>query len=123
VVVDATDHRFLGAERHSNNTAELSAMVEAFTWLNTEAPDEGRTPAVLVYDSRYAAEAVRHGGVVDANAALVEAGREAVLGVAQSRALRWIHVYGHARRGYDHGNWWADRVAAWGALQQVGPDS
>ena len=59
VTVDKKDHRWLGAEVATNSTGELMALMEAMLWLRDEAPDDGHTPALLVYDSEYAADAIR----------------------------------------------------------------
>ena len=59
VMLDRTDQRSLGAERNSNNTAELSAIAEALIWLNEEAPGRETIPAIIFYGSTYAAEATQ----------------------------------------------------------------
>ena len=53
VEVDAASPAFLGAEKCSNNTGELSAIGEALLWLRDE--DRKCDRAVLCYDSKYAA--------------------------------------------------------------------
>jgi ribonuclease HI len=53
VELDTESEHFIGAEVGSNNTGELSAMCEAFKWL-AEHETSGR-PAVVCYDSEYAA--------------------------------------------------------------------
>ena len=53
VVLDKQSPYYVGAELMSNNTGELSAMCEAFKWL-AEHEHSGR-PAVVCYDSEYAA--------------------------------------------------------------------
>ena len=44
---------YLGAEKCSNNTGELSAIGEALLWLRDE--DRGAAQALICYDSKYAA--------------------------------------------------------------------
>ena len=53
------DHRWVGARECTNNTGELSAMAEIMLWLLYEAPDDGRRPVELRYDSEYAANVAR----------------------------------------------------------------
>ena len=48
-VLDAKHPHFLGAEKCSNNTGELSGIAEALLWLRDEETRAG--PAVLCYDS------------------------------------------------------------------------
>ena len=48
VMLNLSDQRHVGAVQHTNNTAELTAIAKAFTWLNTEAPGDPPTPAFIV---------------------------------------------------------------------------
>ena len=59
VALDSADQRYIGATQHTNSTAELTAIAEALIWLNTEAREDPRNPAVLRFDSQYAAEAIQ----------------------------------------------------------------
>ena len=53
---------YLGAAQHTNNTAELSALGDAFHWLIHEADDEPvhsnevKPKTITRYDSEYAAK-------------------------------------------------------------------
>ena len=106
------DHRWLGAREETNNTAELTAIGEAMMWLYNEAPDDGTVPAIVRYDSQYAANLAQ--GIWDpkSNEELAYAVRELVIKVTKKRAIEWRHVYGH--QGH-HDNELADRAAALGS--------
>ncbi|CAJ1328949.1 unnamed protein product, partial [Effrenium voratum] len=56
VLTDATDQRYLGADKATNNTAELTAIAEALVWIDTEAPGPGDTALHIYYDSQCAAD-------------------------------------------------------------------
>ena len=53
IIIDATQPHYLGAEKASNNTGELSGMAEALLWLRDEEGSD--RPASICYDSKYAA--------------------------------------------------------------------
>ncbi len=123
VVICAEDEAFLGATKHSNNTAELSAICEALLWLRDEAPGDSALDACILYDSEYAADSIvgiNHG--VE-NFDLVDYGRKLYDEVRQQRQISWQHVYGHAKAGYIHGNFWADALANKGAKGEVSTQS
>ena len=49
------EDQWIGARELTNNAAELSAIGEAMMWLMEEAPDDGRVPVEIRFDSFYAA--------------------------------------------------------------------
>ena len=49
------DHRWLWARERTNNTAELSGIIEALLRLMQEAPDNESEPVMIRYDCKYAA--------------------------------------------------------------------
>ena len=76
VVLDAGSPFFLGAEVGSNNTGELSGVCEALLWLlSPEADAHAASPAVICYDSQYAAFQVQGKWTTNKNKALVEKGQ------------------------------------------------
>jgi ribonuclease HI len=54
VPLDKWDERWLGADVATNNVAEVTAMAEAFIWLDSEAPGPPNTPVTIHFDSTYA---------------------------------------------------------------------
>ena len=57
VVLNAHSCNWIGAHRATNNTGEISALVEALTWVHQEAPDDFDHDVEIVYDSQHAAAA------------------------------------------------------------------
>ena len=53
-VIDETDAKLLGAEKHSNNIGEITALIEALLWIRDRSPLG--TPLDGYYDSQYAAD-------------------------------------------------------------------
>ena len=120
VVTDESDQRWLGAQKHSNNTAELTAIAEALTWLQTEAPGPEHVPVSIRYDSQYAANAVQGATQAQANRQLVEKCREIHVKVQARRAIDWTWVKGHAQVA---GNEMADKLADKGSRGEIGTHS
>jgi ribonuclease HI len=95
VELDAASPHFVGAEKKSNNTGELSAVAEALLWLADE--DGGVAPAVLCYDSRYAAKITDGTFSAKANVALAAFCRTRFARErARRRSLTLQHVKGHS---------------------------
>jgi len=96
VVLDAKHPHFLGAEKCSNNTGELSGIAEALLWLRDEETRAG--PAVLCYDSTYAANITSGKFQAKANRELARMCR-GLFGeecVRRHRQLDFEHVKGHS---------------------------
>eukprot|EP00747_Dinoflagellata_sp_TGD_P190417 gnl/TRDRNA2_/TRDRNA2_52144_c0_seq1.p1 gnl/TRDRNA2_/TRDRNA2_52144_c0~~gnl/TRDRNA2_/TRDRNA2_52144_c0_seq1.p1 ORF type:complete len:465 (+),score=90.25 gnl/TRDRNA2_/TRDRNA2_52144_c0_seq1:38-1432(+) len=105
----------LGAEMGSNNTGELSAIGEALLWLRDEAPGPSTDPAIIHYDSQYAAFIATGRYRAQKNLQLAETvsrlWREVGRPVGK-RKLEVMHVKGHSG---NRGNELADKLANRGA--------
>lgn len=109
VQLDQSAADFLGAEVCSNNTGELSAICHALQWLSAQ---DSKQPAVICYDSKYAANQAQGLNQAHKNKALSGKSRSLLKLARQGRAVRFLHVKGHS------GNQWndvADRLANVGA--------
>ena len=115
VLTDATDQRYLGADKATNNTAELTAIAEALVWIDTEAPGPGDTALHIYYDSQATGRTEPR-----TNQALAKSVQQLVKKVSNTRDVRWTWVKGHAAHP---GNENADRLAGQGARGQVGCQS
>ena len=120
VMLDTSDQRYIGATQATNNTAELTAIAEAFTWLNTEAPGDPRVPAYIHFDSQYAAEATQ--GISDgqSNQTLIQHCQAQYNTCKQTRKIGWQWVKGHTGQA---GNELADKLAEKGSQGQVSTHS
>ena len=105
---------FSTAEVGSNNTGELSAIAAALTWLLHT--DTLQTPAVICYDSQYAADSVLGAFNGKRNEQLIHHSRSLYVQVALQRALSMTHVKGHS----DNNQWndLADALANRGSKGQ-----
>ena len=59
VITDPTAGHFAGATHGSNNTGDLTAVVESFRWILDRVEKEDKRSVLIRYDSTYAA--MRHG--------------------------------------------------------------
>ncbi|CAJ1372163.1 unnamed protein product [Effrenium voratum] len=109
VVTDLASPLSLGATCGSNNTGELSAMAEACLWLLDQSL---LYPAVLHYDSEYAANIALGRNKAHKNVELAEKLQMLLAQVQAQRRVRLCHVKGHSGcPGNEH----ADQLAATGA--------
>jgi ribonuclease HI len=111
VVIDDDSGWFCGATRGTNNTGEIIGIGQALMWLRDvdEATD---IPAIMLFDSCYAANMVTGRWQPNANIALVEWARKLLADVeATGRTVHWVHVKGHSADG---GNDRADELVQWG---------
>ena len=120
VITKPWDHRWLGARERTNNTAELSAIIEACLWLRDEAPDSGGEPVMLRYDSQYAANISLGRYTPKTNKELAETAKRMMADTMSSRNVTTQHVYGHTG-AVD--NEVADRLADKGAKGEIAADS
>ena len=107
VVLEEGSPVFVGAKECTNNTAELTAIVEAMIWA-LECTDISMGVVHILYDSKYAAENIMAVTHPTSNKRLVYLGRivrEKLLGKVD---LKWTWVRGHQG---NPGNERADRLA------------
>lgn len=107
---------FLGAERGTNNVAELTAFAEALVYLRDV---EGSTaPAIIRPDSTYARDVTLGAVTVSANCSLARRVRQLWLHeVARRGGQLWaLHVKAHSSNKWNSA---ADRAAARGALGEA----
>ena len=84
--------QFAEAKILSNNTAELTAMYEAFRWLNTMKDGIKTT---MYYDSMYTANAVQNLDRATQNTKLIIETRKALAKARKAGTVRFEHVKGH----------------------------
>eukprot|EP01052_Picozoa_sp_SAG31_P062695 SAG31_NODE_21666_length_543_cov_32.114865_1_plen_140_part_01 len=119
--VDSDDESiwFCGATRGTNNTGEIIGIGQALMWLRDIAanaelsePSAVMAPAVMLFDSCYAANMVAGRWEPNTNIALVQWARKLLADVTTSgRDIIWVHVKGHSADG---GNDRADELVQWG---------
>ena len=120
MLTEAWDPLWLGADRHSNNTAELSAIGEACRWLLEQcsaAENTNEWEGMILYDSQYAYGVTRLFNR-DTNLGLATTVASLVDAVRSKMKLDFTHV--RSLRGI-HGNEIADRLAKRGANNHLTP--
>ena len=105
-----------GARTHFNNTAEISAMIEALFFLGRHGPVARDANSCIFYDSKHAVGICL--GTVQArtHVQLALACHQALLQIQHRLRFTMQHVYGHTG---NVGNECADHAAARGALGLV----
>ncbi|CAE7493888.1 unnamed protein product [Symbiodinium sp. CCMP2592] len=116
VCLSPHDKRFMGAIVATNNVGELSAMVEALLWLESEAPGPSDLPATIFYDSSYAFNAITGTGEPVENSDLVRYARTVFARVAAVRLVQFSYVKGHSG---NVGNDKADELAGLGVTRHI----
>ena len=108
VVLDASSPSFLGATVGSNNTGELSGICRALGWLSSQAVGASPPlpPAVICYDSEYAAMQTQGLWRAKKNKALIHRAQAALAEARRSREVRFLHIKGHS------GHVWNDKADA-----------
>ena len=115
VETDSNSDWHVGAAKGTNNTGEITGIGQALMWLRDI--DKSSTPAVMLFDSCYAANMVTGRWQPNANIALVEWARNLLKDVeATGRPVHWVHIKGHSSDG---GNDRADELVQWG--KSLGP--
>jgi len=109
VVLDRRSEWFQGCARATNNTGELTGIAQALLWLLHI--DEDMDPAVIVYDSMYAANMVQGRWQPKTNLEVIEQGVRLLAKVRARRVVHFVHSKGHS--GF-WGNDRADQRADWG---------
>ena len=111
-VITAEAHlAFSGARTHSNNTTEMTAMIEALSFLGPRGLVARDANSCIYYDSKHAA-GVRL-GTVHTHVQLALACQQSMLSVQHVLRLTMQHVYGHTG---NLGNECADHAAALGTM-------
>ena len=107
---------FASARVHSNNTAEMSAMVEALSFLGPHGPVARDANSCVFFDSKHAAGICL--GTIQArtHVQLALSCQQSLLKVQHRLRFTMQHVYGHAG---NLGNECADHAVALGALGLV----
>ncbi|KAH8052831.1 endonuclease [Aureococcus anophagefferens] len=85
---------YLGAEKCSNNTGELSAIGEALLWLRDE--DRGAARALICYDSKYAANITDGTYRAHKNVDLARACQSLFAAAVAAGGVALQHVKGHS---------------------------
>ena len=104
---------FSGARTHSNNTAEMTAMIEALSFLGPRGQSSVMSSHVFFYDSMHAAGICL--GTIQARtyAQLALACQQSLIRAQHRLRLTIQHVYGH---GGNLGNECTDHAAALGTF-------
>ena len=113
VVTTEAHPAFLGARAHSNNTAEMTAVIEALYFLGPRGSVARNEEACIYDDSKHAAGVCL--GTIQARSRvqLALACQRSILCAQHRLRLTMQHVYGHAET---LGNECADHAAALGSL-------
>ena len=113
VVTTEAHLAFSGARIHSNNTAEMTAMIEALSFLGPRGPVTHDEQSCIYYDSMHAAGISL--GTVQArtHVQLAPACQQSLIHAQRRLRLTMQHVYGHSG---NLGNECADHAAALGTL-------
>ena len=100
---------FTGARTHSNNTAELTAMIEALFFLGPRGPVTPDEQSCILYDSMHAAGICLGSIQARTHVQLALACQQSMIRVQHRLRLTMQHVFGH---GGKLGNECADHAAA-----------
>ena len=113
VVTTEAHPAFSGARTHSNNTAEMTAMIEALYFLGPHGPVTRDEQSCIYYDSMHAAGICL--GTIQArtHVQLALACQQSMIHAQHRIRLTMQHVYGH---GGNLGNECADHAAALGTF-------
>ena len=104
---------FSGARGHSNNTAEMTAMIEALSFLGPHGPVARDEQSCFYYDSKHAAGVCLDTIQARTHVELALACQRSMLSAQHRLRLAMQHVYGH---GGNLGNECADHAAALGTF-------
>ena len=122
VITDKWDPVYLGADKETNNTGELTAIGEACIWLLEKTgeldADGNKVHAEIHYDSEYARDLATRRAAPKTNHELANKVADLVDKVRENRRLTFRHVKGHSG---DVGNDSADKYADLGAKGRSSP--
>ena len=93
IVTDRDSEWDLGSERGTNNTGEVCAQIQALFYLANTTVD---TPAAILFDSQYAAQATQGISNAKTNVELIAKAREALELARAKCSIDFIHVKGHS---------------------------
>ena len=116
VITSEAHLAFPGARTHSNNTAEMTAMIEALSFLGPRGPVARDEQSCIYYESLHAAGICL--GTIQAltHVQLGLACQRSMIFAQRKLRLTMQHAYGHT---WNLGNECADHAAALGALGLV----
>ena len=99
VVTSSTSQFYLGASVGSNNTGEISALVEAALYLLslTQPPRKVK----FFYDSKWAASMIKGESRPKRNKALVHAARPVYMALLEKIEVEWQWVKGHSGKEFN----------------------
>ena len=109
VVTTEADLAFSGAKTHSNNSAEMTATIEALSFLGPHGPVTRDEQSCIYYDSMHAAGVCLGTIQVRTHVQLALACQRSMICTQHRLRLTMQHVYGH---GGNLGNECADHAAA-----------
>ena len=95
VVLDADCSWYVGADRRTNNSAELTAMIEALEFVLFLHQRGLSAPVDIGYDSKYAADAILGFSRICHNRCLIERGRCLVAAVRRRLTVAFFHIASH----------------------------
>ena len=104
---------FSGVRTHSNNTAEMTAMIEALSFLGPHGPVARDDQPCIYFDSQHAAGVCLGTIQARSHVQLALACQQSVMRAQHRLRLTMQHVYGH---GGNLGNECADHAAALGTF-------
>ena len=104
---------FLVPDKHSNNTAEMTAMIEALSFLGPHGPVARDEQSCIYFDSKHAAGVCLGKIQARTHVQLALACQQSVIRAEHRLRLTMQHVYGH---GGNLGNECADHAAALGTF-------
>ena len=113
VITTEAHPAFSGSRTHSNNTAEMSAMIEALSFLGPRGPVARDDQSCIYYDSKHAAGVCLGTNQARTHVELALACQRSMQCAQHRLRLTMQHVYGH---GGNLSNECADHAAALGTF-------
>ena len=101
VITDPTADHFAGATHGSNNTGELTAVVESFRWVLGRVEKEDKRSVLVRYDSTYAAMVAQGVWQPGSNCDLAVSAHKLYLEILETRPVFFSHVKGHSNHKWN----------------------
>jgi ribonuclease HI len=120
VVTDKYHHLYEGADRGTNNTGELCAIIEAGFWLWHECPRKPLPNVSFYYDSKWAASMAQGSTNPSAHQQLCDKAKSLINLLKTTTSVGWKWVKGHSGEA---GNEKADKLANRGRKGEVSVQS